>query len=56
MGVAELLDRRLKRIEEMKANGEKVIIGPTTIEEPTPAPPTPAPLNRLYNKRLYRRI
>ena len=62
MGVAELLDRRLKRIEQMKllenkvVNGEKVIIDRTIEPEPQPAPPTPAPLNRIYDKRRYRRI
>jgi hypothetical protein len=59
---AELLDRRIARLQEMKANEAKVInanteiIEPKLIEEPKPTPPMPAPLNRLYNKRLYRRI
>ena len=59
---ATVLDRRLKRIEEMKllenkvVNGGIIVSDRTIIEEPQPAPPTPAPLNRLYNKRLYRRI
>jgi hypothetical protein len=59
---ATVLDRRLKRIEEMRLLENKVVNGGTTITdrtseaEPTSAPPTPAPLNRLYNKRLYRRI
>jgi hypothetical protein len=61
-GIAELLDRRLKRIEQMgllekkTITGEKVITEPKLIEEPNPAPPTPAPLNRIYDKRRYRRF
>src|SRR6516162_6176107 len=59
---ATVLDRRLKRIEEMKLLENKVVNGGTTITDrtidpgPTPAPPMPAPLNRIYNKRRYRRI
>src|SRR5262252_9045930 len=57
---ATVLDRRLKRIEEMKLLENKVVNGDTTIRaidpEPQPAPPTPAPLNRIYDKRRYRRI
>jgi hypothetical protein len=58
---ADLLDRRLKRIEQMKLenktiNGNATVIDRTIEPEPRPSPPLPAPLNRLYNKRLYRRI
>jgi len=59
---AAVLDRRLKRIEEMKllesrvVNGKPGISEPTIDPEPQPAPPTPAPLNRIYDKRRYRRI
>ena len=59
---ATVLDRRLKRIEEMKLlenkviNGEPVMADQTINPEPQPAPPTPAPLNRIYDKRRYRRI
>jgi hypothetical protein len=59
---AELLDRRLKRFEEMKLiegktiNGKQVVSEPKLIEEPKPAPPMAPALNRLYNKKLYRRI
>ena len=56
---ATVLDRRLKRIEEMKLLENKAVNGGTTITdrtielEPQPAPP---PLNRIYDKRGYRRI
>src|SRR6516164_5374315 len=59
---ATVLDRRLKRIEEMKLLENKAVNGGTTITdrtielEPQPAPPTPGPLNRIYDKRRYRRI
>src|SRR5215467_15963899 len=59
---ATVLDRRLKRIEEMRLLENKVVNGSTTITdrtidpEPQPTPPTPAPLNRIYDKRRYRRI
>ena len=59
---ATVLDRRLKRIEEMKLLESRAINGKPGISdraiepELPPALPTPAPLNRLYNKRLYRRI
>jgi len=58
---AELLDRRLKRIEEMKLVENKTINGNATVTdrtiepEPKPSPPMPAPLNRLYSSR-FRRI
>jgi hypothetical protein len=59
---ADLLDRRLKRIEQMKLLESKAVNGNATVTdrtmepEPRPSPPMPAPLNRLYNKKLYRRI
>ena len=59
---ATVLDRRLKRIEEMKllenkvVSGEPVIIDRAIDPEPQPSPPMPAPLNRIYDKRRYRRI
>jgi len=62
MGVAELLDRRLKRIEQMRLLENKTITGETVVSEraidpePQPSTPLPAPLNRLYDKRRYRRI
>ena len=58
---AELLDRRLKRIEEMKLLENKTINGNATVSnrtiepEPKSSPPMPAPLNRLYSSR-FRRI
>jgi hypothetical protein len=56
---ATVLDRRLKRIEEMKLLERKTISGNATdrtIEpEPRPSPPLPAPLNRVYSSR-FRRI
>src|SRR5262249_31442836 len=58
---ADLLERRLKRIEQMKLLENKPINGNATatdrtIEpEPRPSPPMPAPLNRLYSSR-FRRI
>ena len=54
------MDRAIARIAA--ANNQKVINGRTVVPEPTiqpepkPSPPLPAPLNRLYNKKLYRRI
>src|SRR5262249_56226709 len=59
---ATLLDRRIARYQEMRllenkaVNGNPAVTDPAIEPEPQPAPPTPAPLNRLYNKRLYRRI
>ena len=59
---ATVLDRRLKRIEQMKLlekktiNGNAVFSEMTFDPEPQPAPPMPAPLNRIYDKRRYRRI
>src|SRR5262249_20900556 len=58
---AELLDRRLKRIEEMKLLENKTINGNATVSnrtiepEPKSSPPMPVPLNRLYSSR-FRRI
>jgi len=58
--IATRLDRAIARIAA--ANNQKVINGRTVAPEPTiqpepkPSPPLPAPLNRLYNKKLYRRI
>jgi len=58
---ATVLDRRLKRIEEMKLLENKTINGDATVTdrtiepEPRPSPPLPAPLNRLYSSR-FRRI
>ena len=59
---ATVLDRRLKRIEEMKLlekktiNGNAVVSEMTIEPEPQPSPPMPAALNRIYDKRRYRRI
>jgi len=59
---SDLLDRRLKRIEQRKLlknktiTGEKIVSEPKLIEEPKPAPPMAPALNRLCNKKLYRRI
>ena len=59
---AEVLDRRLKRVAEMKlveskpVNDGELVHSRTIEPEPKPSPPLPAPLNRLYNKRFYRRI
>ena len=59
---ATALDRRLKRIEQMKLlekktiNGDAVFSEMTIEPEPQPVPPMPAPLNRIYDKRRYRRI
>ena len=59
---AEILDRRLKRIEQVRLlenktiTREKIVSGPTIEPEPKPSSPTPAPLNRIYDKRRYRRI
>src|SRR5262245_36315817 len=58
---ATVLDRRLKRIEQVKLpekktiNGNAVVSEMTIDPEPQPAPPMPAPLNRIYDKRRYRR-
>ena len=56
---ATVLDRRLKRIEEMKLLEKKTINGNATITETkslAEPQPMPAPLNRIYDKRRYRRI
>ena len=56
---ATVLDRRLKRIQEMKLPENKVVNGGTTITDGTNDPepqPAPPPLNRIYDKRGYRRI
>src|SRR5262249_20973030 len=56
---ATVLDRRLKRIEEMKLLEVRVVNGKPRISEriiePEP-PPAPPPLNGIYDKRRYRRI
>src|SRR5262245_9512456 len=56
---ATVLDRRLKRIEEMKLLEGRVVNGKPGISEriiePEP-PPAPPPLNGIYDKRRYRRI
>ena len=60
--IATVLDRRIARYQQMKlleskpVSEDELVSDRTIIEEPKPPPPTPAPLNRLYNKRLYRRI
>jgi len=61
--IATRLDRALARIAAAtnnnandRVNGAEVITEPTIQPEPRPLPPLPAPLNRLYNKKLYRRI
>src|SRR6516162_867732 len=56
---ATVLDRRLRRIEEMKLLENKAVNGDTTVSDRTidPEPqPAPAPLKRIYDKRRYRRI
>ena len=57
---ATLLDRRLKRIQQQRLLENKTInhavTETTTVAEPQPSPPMPAPLNRIYDKRRYRRI
>src|SRR5262245_8417258 len=64
--IATILDRRIARYQQMNqiaaANNQKVINSETSVSdraiepELQPAPATPAALNRLYNKKLYRRI
>jgi hypothetical protein len=59
---AELLDRRLVRMKQMKQiegmaiNGNAVVSDPTLVEEPRPTPPLPSPLTRIYSSRFRRRI
>ena len=57
---AELLDRRLAKLQEMKLLENKTInaepVEPEIPPPPVPAAPTPAPLNRLYDPRFRRRI
>jgi hypothetical protein len=59
---AELLDRRLARLNEMKliehksANGNEVITEPTPEPTPTPTAPLPAPLSKLYSNKFRRRF
>src|SRR5215831_6947730 len=52
---ADLLERRLKRIEQQKLLEKTINVEPTVSEtviepEPQPSPPMPAPLNRIYDK------
>ena len=60
--IATRLDRALARIAAANnnanetVNGAEVITEPTIGPEPKPSPPMPAPLNRIYDKRRYRRI
>ena len=59
---AEILDRRLKRIAELKAIENRTINGAVTETEAEPQPepqpqtPLPSPLSRLYSPRFRRRI
>src|SRR6516165_8098783 len=59
---AEILDRRIARLNEMKLlenktiNGEPAITEPTPEPTPTPTAPLPAPLSRLYTNRFRRRF
>jgi hypothetical protein len=58
--LAELLDRRLRKIEEMKANG-KLIDAPKLIEPPAPPPQIAAridikPPKPHVNDRRFRRF
>jgi hypothetical protein len=59
---AELLDRRLKKVAEMKLLDNKTINGTATITEPTfqpepqSPPPMTSPLTRIYSNRFRRRI
>jgi hypothetical protein len=58
---ATVLDRRLKRIEEMKLLDKKTINGNATVTdrtiepEPRPSPPLSTSLSRVYRSR-FRRI
>ena len=59
---AELLDKRLKKISEMKLIESKPINGTVTETqpifqpEPQPSPPLSNPLSRIYSNRFRRRI
>jgi hypothetical protein len=59
---AEIIGRRIARLNEMKLlenktiNGEPAITEPTPEPTPTPTPPLPAPLSRLYTNRFRRRF
>jgi len=61
---AETLDRRLKRIAEIRSIENKTINGAATVPEPTiqpepkptPTPTLPSPLTRIYSSRFRRRI
>jgi hypothetical protein len=59
---AELLDRRLKRLEEMKLlehktiNNEPINSEPESEPPPTPAPTLSSPLNRVYTNRFRRKF
>jgi len=59
---AELLDRRLKKVAEMRADNQKVVNGtatPTELElqsEPRPERLLPQPLARIYTNKFRRRI
>ena len=56
---ADLLDRRVERLKQMRLIEAKPNTPDPTPPEPEARPkdkPTPAPLNRLYSTKLWRRF